>query len=156
MCNNKCPTVTRCTLLHFRGRRARDKPSAQKFTKYIGKQSPAPLLESALARSLRCDSYCDSRMWWSPYLQPEPKAGRWWAKLPPFPEVSFRWSNRIFPSNSPDFSLGKYPVQPGKIPVVRTIPHNHRAGHKVRGGVRDRLQLEKCSSSVGLQTCNPL
>ena len=65
-------------------------------------------------------------------------------------------ANRIFPSNSPDFSLRKYPVQPGKIPVAWAIRHNHREGHKVGGCVRDRLKLEKCSSSVGLQTCNPL
>ena len=29
---------------------SRDQPSAQEFTKYIGKPSPAPVLESALAR----------------------------------------------------------------------------------------------------------
>ena len=36
------------------------------------------------------------------------------------------WANQIFPSNLPDFSLGKYPVQPGKIPIVWAIRHNHR------------------------------
>ena len=66
------------------------------------------------------------------------------------------WANRIFPSNSPDFFLRKNPVQPRKIPVARTIRHNHRPGHKVHGCVRDRRQLEKCSCSVRLQTCNPL
>ena len=35
------------------------------------------------------------------------------------------------------------------------IRHNHRPGYKVHGCVRDRLQLEKCSCSVQLQTCNP-
>ena len=29
---------------------SRDQPSAQEFMKYIGQRSPAPLLESALAR----------------------------------------------------------------------------------------------------------
>ena len=52
------------------------------------------------------------------------------------------WSNRIFPSNSPDISLGKYPVQPGKIPVVRAIRHNHRRASYGDGCVRDRGQLE--------------
>ena len=47
MCDNKCPTVTYFIALHG----SRDQPSAQEFTKYIGKPSPAPRLESTLARS---------------------------------------------------------------------------------------------------------
>ena len=35
-----------------------------------------------------------------------------------------KWANRIFPSNLPDFFLGKYPVQPGKIPVAWAIRHH--------------------------------
>ena len=52
MCYNKCPTVTRCTSLYFRGRgTSPEHKKCQEFTKYIGQPSPAPVLESALARS---------------------------------------------------------------------------------------------------------
>ena len=50
----------------------------------------------------------------------------------------------------------KNPVIHGENPVVRTITHHHRPGYKVHGCVRDRRQLEKCSCSVGLQTCRTL
>ena len=46
ICNNKCQTL-HFIALHW----TLDQASAQEFTKYIGQQSPAPLLESALARS---------------------------------------------------------------------------------------------------------
>ena len=49
MCNNKCH------MLHFIAQFAlhasRDQASAQEFTPYIGQPTPAPLLESAIARS---------------------------------------------------------------------------------------------------------
>ena len=43
--------MSSCHTLHFIALQGSwDKPSAQEFTKYVGQQSPAPLLESALAR----------------------------------------------------------------------------------------------------------
>ena len=41
-----------------------------------------------------------------------------------------KWAYWIFPWNSPDFFLGKYPVQPGKIPVAWAILHNLRQWQK--------------------------
>ena len=57
MCNNRCHTLYFIAL-----RVSRDQASAKEFTKYIRQQSPAPLLESALARSW---------LWlWVPLQQP--------------------------------------------------------------------------------------
>ena len=58
--------------------------------------------------------------------------------------------NQIFPSNSPDFFLGKYPVQPGKIPVVLAIRvmirHNHRQWSKRFIGVHDRCHWPRSTT----------
>ena len=55
---------------------SRDQCSAQEFIKYIGQQSPAPLLESALGRHL-CDSHCNSRTGWSLISSPMISAVNW-------------------------------------------------------------------------------
>ena len=74
----------------------------------------------------------------------------------PRPLAAFRELTGFSPSNLPEFSIGKIPVQPGKIPVIRGRRHYHRQGYKVHGFDCDQHQLKRCSFSVRLQTCNPL